>query len=74
VKVIELLESQFSVEHQLGRNKRAHDMSLDKVNDSVMFSHAEKKRIAKLQPEQTVTFQRSDLDRGRTIIRVTRKS
>lgn len=74
MKINELLESKFSVEHQLGRNKRAQDMSLDKINDSVMFSYAEKKRIAKLQPEQMVTFQRSDPDRGRTIIHVTRNA
>lgn len=75
MKIQELLEAQkFSVEHQTGVAKRAHDMSLDKINDSVMFSHAEKKRIAKLEPDQTLTLQRSNLDRGRTLIRVTRKS
>lgn len=77
MKTVELFETavaKFSVEHQTGIAKRSHEMTIDKIHDSILFSYAEKRRIAKLEPEQTLTFQRSNLERGRILIRVTRKS
>ena len=76
MQVAELFEAvaKFSVEHQNGPNKRAYEMSLDKINDSILFSHAEKKKISKLDVGNTITTQSSDIERGHTLIRVTRKN
>ena len=46
-------------------------MSLDKVVDSILFSSAEKKRIAKLAVDGKITVQRAGIQ-GRTKISVTR--
>jgi hypothetical protein len=64
-------EAKFSVEHQNGRHKRAHEMSMSKIIDSIMFSPAEKRRIQKLEVQDTLTTQSVALN-GRTLIRVTR--
>jgi hypothetical protein len=75
MQVSELFEgiAKFSVEHQNGRHKRASEMSINKIIDSIMFSPAEKKRISKLEVGGTITTQRTGLQ-GRTVIRVTRTS
>jgi hypothetical protein len=73
MKVTELLESKFSVEHKHGRFKRTHDMTLGAINDSIMFTHAEKKQIAKLAVGSTLTTQATGIQ-GRTIIHITRTS
>lgn len=64
---------QFSVEHQNGRHKRKHTMSMSKIIDSIMFTPAEKRKISKLDVGGTFTTQSSTVT-GRTIIRVTRES
>lgn len=75
MQVADLFEgvAKFSVEHQNGRHKRAHKMTLDSITDSVLFSHAEKKKISKLAVGDTYSVQRNGLN-GRTIIRITRES
>ena len=73
MQVVELFEgtAKFSVEHQNGRHSRAHEMSIGKIIDSILFSPAEKRRIQKLEVGGTITTQRTDTS-GRTLIRVTR--
>jgi hypothetical protein len=83
MKITELLKSKFvvepeqktkfSVEHKNGQHMRAYTMTLDHVNDSVMFSYAEKKKISKLEIGETYTTQRTNIQ-GRTLVRVTRTS
>lgn len=78
MKVQDLFEAKrgiakFSVEHENGRHKRAHEMSINSIIDSIMFTPAQKKRISKLEIGGTVTTQSSGLS-GRTLIRVTRTS
>lgn len=71
MKTHELFEKKFSVAHRMGRHVRAHDMSLSKVMDSILFTPAEKRRISKLEVGGKVTTQRSNLQ-GRTMMTVTR--
>lgn len=73
MKIIELLENQlvFSVEYQNGRLQRKHDMVMTGITSNHAFTHADKKRIAKLQIGSTLTTM-SRGHSGDTFVKVTR--
>ena len=75
MKTLELFEgsTKFQVEHSHGRFKRAHEMTLDKIQSSIMFSPAERKKISRLKVGDVFTTQSSTIT-GRSKIKITRTS